>query len=45
MRITTLVQAKRIVKIIVGFTLVAAGAATLLLPGPAWSRSPLVWRS
>jgi uncharacterized protein (TIGR02611 family) len=34
MGITTVAQAKRIVKIIVGFTLVAAGAAMLLLPGP-----------
>ena len=32
--IVTLTQAKRIVKIMVGFILVAAGAAMLLLPGP-----------
>ena len=31
---TTLTQAKRVVKIVVGFTLLAAGAAMLLLPAP-----------
>jgi len=31
---TTLTQAKRVVKIVVGFTLLAAGVAMLLLPGP-----------
>jgi putative transmembrane protein PGPGW len=34
MWITTLTQARRIVKIVIGFTLLAAGAAMLLLPGP-----------
>jgi tellurite resistance protein TerC len=34
MWITTVTQAKRIVKIVVGFTLLAAGAAMLPLPGP-----------
>jgi hypothetical protein len=34
MWITTLTQAKRVVKIVVGFTLLAAGVAMLLLPGP-----------
>jgi tellurite resistance protein TerC len=34
MWITTLTQAKRVVKIVVGFTVLAAGAAMLLLPGP-----------
>lgn len=34
MGITRLTQAKRIVKIMVGFTLLAAGAAMLLLPAP-----------
>ena len=34
MGITTLTQAKRIVKIMVGFTLLAVGTAMLLLPGP-----------
>jgi tellurite resistance protein TerC len=34
MWITTVTQAKRVVKIVVGFTLLAAGVAMLLLPGP-----------
>ena len=34
MGIMTLTQARRILKIMVGFTLVAAGVAMLLLPGP-----------
>ena len=34
MWITTLTQAKRVAKIVVGFTLLAAGAAMLLLPAP-----------
>jgi hypothetical protein len=34
MWIKTLTQAKRVVKIVVGFTLLGAGAAMLLLPGP-----------
>ena len=34
MWISTLTQAKRVVKIVVGFTVLAAGAAMLLLPGP-----------
>jgi tellurite resistance protein TerC len=34
MGITTLTQAKRMVKIMVGFTLLAAGVAMLLLPAP-----------
>lgn len=32
----TLEQAKRAVKIMVGFTLLAAGVAMLVLPGPGW---------
>jgi len=34
MWITTLTQAMRVVKIVVGLTLLAAGAAMLLLPAP-----------
>ncbi len=34
MWITTLTQAKRDVKIVVGFSLLVAGAAMILLPGP-----------
>ena len=34
MWIATLAQAKRFVKIVIGFTLLAAGAAMLVLPGP-----------
>ena len=34
MWITTLMQPKRVAKIVVGFTLLAAGAAMLLLPAP-----------
>jgi len=33
--ITTLKQAKRIIKIVVGFTLLLIGAAMIVLPGPA----------
>jgi len=32
--ISTLAQARRVLKIVVGFTVLAAGAAMLLLPGP-----------
>jgi uncharacterized protein (TIGR02611 family) len=32
----TLQQAKRFVRILVGFTLLIAGAAMLLTPGPGW---------
>ena len=32
----TVRQAKRIVTIVVGFTLLAIGAALLVLPGPGW---------
>jgi len=32
--ISTLTQAKRVLKIVIGFTVLAAGAAMLLLPGP-----------
>jgi tellurite resistance protein TerC len=34
MWITTLTQAKRVAKIVIGFTLLAAGAAMLPLPAP-----------
>ena len=34
MWIQTLAQAKRVVKIVFGFTLLLAGAAMLILPGP-----------
>lgn len=32
----TLHQAKRIIKIVLGFTLLAVGVALLVLPGPGW---------
>jgi len=32
----TLRQAKRIIKIVLGFTLLAIGVALLVLPGPGW---------
>jgi tellurite resistance protein TerC len=32
----TLTAAKRIVRIVFGFTLLALGAAMLVLPGPGW---------
>jgi len=34
LKITSLAQAKRIIKIVFGFTLLTAGAAMLVLPGP-----------
>jgi hypothetical protein len=34
MAITTLIQAKRIIKIVFAFTLLLAGVAMLVLPGP-----------
>jgi len=32
----TLQQAKRLVRMVVGFTLLAAGLAMILTPGPGW---------
>ncbi|MBI5050269.1 MAG: PGPGW domain-containing protein [Nitrospirae bacterium] len=34
--ITTFQQAKRLVKIVVGFTVLLLGIAMLILPGPGW---------
>ena len=36
MAISTLQQAKRVVKIVAGFTLLLVGIALLVLPGPGW---------
>ncbi|MFZ3214604.1 MAG: PGPGW domain-containing protein [Candidatus Acidiferrales bacterium] len=36
MPISSLQQAKRIVKILVGFTLLAAGILMIVTPGPGW---------
>ena len=35
-RVTGLDQAKRIVRIVVGFTLLGIGVVLLVLPGPGW---------
>jgi tellurite resistance protein TerC len=39
--ITTLKQAKRVVVIVVGFTVLLAGVAMIVLPGPAFIVIPL----
>ena len=39
--ITTLKQAKRLIVIVVGFTVLLAGVAMLVLPGPAFIAIPL----
>ncbi len=39
--ISTLKQAKRLIVIVVGFTVLAAGIAMLVLPGPAFVVIPL----
>jgi uncharacterized protein (TIGR02611 family) len=39
--ITTLKQAKRLIVIVVGFTVLLAGVAMLFLPGPAFIVIPL----
>jgi len=36
MFLKTMQQAKRFVKIVIGFTLLLAGVAMLLTPGPGW---------
>ena len=37
MPLTTLQQGKRLVKIVVGFTLLLAGVVMLITPGPGWA--------
>ena len=39
--LTTLKQAKRLIVIVVGFTLLIVGAAMIVLPGPAFIVIPL----